>query len=81
MVSAGRHPKSEVAAALTTAKQHGLTVAEDHKGHRWGWLTCPTCTVSATIWGTPRNPGTHAKQLARFTADHQHPATPGGGTP
>jgi hypothetical protein len=41
VVSAGRHPKKEVADALGRAKAAGLQVKEIHRGHRWGEVICP----------------------------------------
>lgn len=86
MVSKGRHPKSAVADALDAATRaaHHLTVVENHKGHRWGWVICLHCHQgppdrghpgdpgSFTVWSTPEPPENHAKQIARFTARHQH---------
>jgi len=71
MVTAGRHPKKEVAEALNRAKNAGLAVDEIHRGHRWGELRCPGCGDSQGIWSTPRDPGTHAKQIDRFAAGHR----------
>lgn len=74
MVSAGRHPKKEIAAALDRAKAAGLLVKEIHRGHRWGLVTCAACPASSRdVYSTPRNPGTHAKQIDRFTHAHAHP--------
>jgi hypothetical protein len=73
VVSAGRHPKKEVADALGRAKAAGLQVKEIHRGHRWGEVICPTCPASRDVYSTPRSPGTHAKQIDRFTRDHVHP--------
>jgi len=72
MVSAGRHPKSAVASALAAAKGVGLTVKEDHNGHRWGTVTCAACGEDVTVWSTPRSPDAHAKWIKRFVARHTH---------
>lgn len=72
MVSAGRHPKKEIADALKRAKAIGFHVSEIHRGHRWGEVVCGTCDASRDIYSTPRNPGTHAKQIDRFIQDHMH---------
>jgi hypothetical protein len=72
MVSAGRHQKKEVADALKRATDSGLLVEEIHRGHRWGEVSCPACGDSLSIWSTPRDPGTHGKQIDRFTVRHQH---------
>ncbi len=65
----GGHPKKEIAEALRNARQAGLVVEELHRGHRWGEIRCG-CGLSFAVWSTPRNPGTHAKQIGRFVALH-----------
>lgn len=72
MVSADRHPKKEVAEALSRAHQAGLEVVEIHRGHRWGEVSCASCAASRAVYTTPRDPGNHAKQLDRFTIRHTH---------
>jgi len=72
VVSRGRHPKSAVASVLSKAKAGGFIVKEDHNGHRWGYLRCPTCTHRITVSGTPRNPDSHAKKIEAFIARHGH---------
>lgn len=72
MISSGRHPKKEIADALRAAEQAGLDVQEVHRGHRWGEVTCLPCSARFAVWSTPRDPGTHAKQVERFTARHTH---------
>jgi hypothetical protein len=72
MVSAGRHPKNEVANALRRAQEAGLVVREIHRGHRWGEVTCESCRASRVVSSTPRNPDTHAKQIDRFVVHHTH---------
>ena len=60
----GRHPKKDVEEALRGAEVEGWTVERTAAGHRWGVARCGWgCSVS--IWSTPRNPGNHAKALAR----------------
>jgi hypothetical protein len=73
MVSAGRHPKKEIAEAIRRAEDAGLAVQEIHKGHRWGEVRCELCSAHRAVYSTPRDPGTHAKQIDRFTAQHIHP--------
>ncbi|HKD96340.1 MAG TPA: hypothetical protein VKB69_01945, partial [Micromonosporaceae bacterium] len=68
----GRHPKKEIAEALARARAAGLAIDEIHRGHRWGRVTCSPCMASRDVYTTPRNPGTHAKQIDRFTASHNH---------
>lgn len=66
------HPKSEVEAALRHAETHGWTIREGGS-HAWGRMYCPwndeTCRCGefciASIWSTPKNPGTHGRQLRR----------------
>jgi hypothetical protein len=72
MVSAGRHPQKEIAEALKRSKEAGLDIHEIHRGHRWGEVVCVRCSASRDIYSTPRNPGTHAKQIDRFSAQHTH---------
>jgi hypothetical protein len=72
MVSAGRHPKKEVAEALGRAADAGLDVVEIHRGHRWGEVRCGRCEAGRAVYATPRDPGTHAKQIDRFTVQHTH---------
>ena len=73
MVSAGRHPKKEIAEAIKRAEDARLDVQEIHKGHRWGEVRCEPCGSQRAVYSTPRDPGTHAKQIDRFTAQHTHP--------
>jgi len=72
VVSHGRHQKKEVADVLQEAEKLGLEVVEIHSGHRWGEVMCARCESSREVWSTPRNPGTHAKQLKRFILRHAH---------
>jgi len=73
MVSAGRHPKKEVAEALKRAEAAGLTVREVHRGHRWGVVSCVPCRATQAVYATPRDPGTHAKVIGWFTQNRAHP--------
>jgi hypothetical protein len=73
MVSSGRHPKKEIADALKRAEAAGLLVSEIHHGHRWGEVRCDPCGAKRGISSTPRDPGTHSKQIDRFMAKHTHP--------
>ena len=70
MVSAGRHPKSAIAAALDKVKQSGFVVQEDHKKHRWGWVVCPACGMRERVHGTPAKPDGEARRLKHFAANH-----------
>jgi hypothetical protein len=73
MVSAGRHPKKEVAEALKRAGAAGLTVREIHRGHRWGEVACVLCPDRRAVHSTPRDPGNHANQLDWFVRKYTHP--------
>lgn len=68
-----KHPKKEVEQALIYAEQHGWEIIV--KGsHAWGKMYCPfndlDCRCGefciASIWSTPRNPSTHARQIKRI---------------
>jgi hypothetical protein len=67
-----RHSKKEVEGAVQHLEDNGWTI-DVGGSHAWGTAKCPFnddecrcgmfCRVS--IASTPRNPGTHAKQLRR----------------
>lgn len=75
-MSRPRHPKKEVENALQYAETHGWRV-EACSGHAWGRMYCPynddECRCGefciASIWSSPRNAVTHARQLRRVV-DH-----------
>ncbi|RLP97305.1 hypothetical protein EAD96_30055 [Micromonospora sp. BL1] len=79
-MSRGRHPKKEISDALRRAEDAGLVVDEIHRGHRWGKVDCLPCSASRSVWATPQDAGTHAKQIERFTRNHTHPLPPAGPT-
>ncbi|MFB6391633.1 hypothetical protein [Polymorphospora lycopeni] len=81
MISSGRHPKKEIADALRRADGAGLLVKQIHRGHRWGEVICTYCQARRSVWTTPRDPGTHAKQIDRFALDHRHPLPLGEDAP
>jgi len=66
------HPDKHIEAALTHAEAAGWRI-EKSSGHAWGKMFCPRnsklcrcgefCITS--IWSTPRNPHSHARQLRR----------------
>jgi len=67
-----RHPAKEVEKALRYAEGLGWRVKVSRsKSHAWGKMYCPAndqdcrcgefCITS--IWSTPRNPDSHARQL------------------
>jgi hypothetical protein len=33
-------------------------------------VKCEPCKASRDVWASPRNPGTHAKQIDRFVTEH-----------
>lgn len=76
-----RHPKPDVEAALVHAERHGWRVVTGGS-HAWGKMYCPWndeycrcgefCITS--IWSTPRNAGTHGKQLRRVVDRCWHQA-------
>lgn len=67
-----RHPKKEVDHALRYAEKRGWRI-EVGGSHAWGRMLCPKndaecrcgefCITS--IWSTPRNPESHARQILR----------------
>lgn len=66
------HPKKEVEEALSYAEEYGWRV-EVGGSHAWGKIYCPhndkECRCGefciTSISSTPRNAGTHAKQIRR----------------
>ena len=70
MVSSGRHPKKEIAEALHRLERIGFVVRRINRGHRWGEVLCPSCQASRDVYSTPRDAGTHAKQITRFVDRH-----------
>jgi hypothetical protein len=62
-----RHPKKDVEKALQLAEEKGWTVTEtsSRRGHSWGRIVCPTGEHKAWVYSTPKNPGTHAKQIQK----------------
>lgn len=66
------HPKKEVESALKYAEQNGWRI-EVSGSHCWGKIYCPYNDMDCrcgnycitSVWSTPKNAGTHAKQLRR----------------
>lgn len=66
------HPKKEVESALRHAELHGWQVKAGGS-HAWGRMYCPysdpECRCGrfciASIWSTPKSPGSHARDLRR----------------
>lgn len=67
-----KHSKKEVEAALNYAEGLGWKI-EVGGSHAWGKMYCPyndkDCRCGefciSSIWSTPKNPSTHAKQIRR----------------
>jgi hypothetical protein len=72
------HPKTAIEAALRHAEQKGWTVEPSNShAHAWGRIKCPyndkDCRCGefciSSVWGTPKSPENHAKQICRVV-DH-----------
>ena len=67
-----RHSKPEIEEALRYAEKQGWRI-EIGGSHAWGKIYCPynnsDCRCGefciSSIWSTPKNAGTHAKQIKR----------------
>lgn len=64
MTARPRHPKKDVEKALQFAEAQGWIVTTK-SGHAWGQMRCPAGDHQAFVWGTPKNPTVHAKQLQK----------------
>jgi hypothetical protein len=73
-VSLRRHPDAAIERALLYAEAHGWRVeCRGPRAHAWGRMYCPhddpDCRCGeyciTSIWCTPRDPETHAKQIRR----------------
>lgn len=73
VASKGRHQKSDIAKALDDAKAAGMTVLFDKNGHRWGYVICAPCGQRFKVWGTPKSPSDHAKDICRFVSARRLP--------
>jgi hypothetical protein len=72
MAERPRHPKKEVEEAVAYAESKGWRWRK--QGH-WGYLYCPCADRSGCwvgVWGTPKNAGTHAKQIFRAIKNCPH---------
>lgn len=63
-----RHPDKHISASLQKAAEESWRIVKSSgNGHAWGRMYCPyghpECAVS--IYGTPRRPENHAKDLSR----------------
>lgn len=64
-VARARHPKPAVEKALQSAEATGWTVVPTTAGHRWGVASCLEDCQPISVWSTPKNPGSHAKDITR----------------
>lgn len=71
------HKNKHIRAAVAAAEDAGWTLAKGGtKGHVWGVLRCPERSRAGHtffVYGTPRNPETHARQILRAVAQCDHP--------
>lgn len=70
-----RHPDAHIEDALRHAENHGWRIELlSPRAHGWGKMYCPCndpeCRCGefciTVIWGTPRSPENHARQLRRI---------------
>ena len=66
------HSKKQVRDALDDAYESDFAACETPAAHRWGYLTCPKCGQTFSVWSTPRSADNHAKQIYRFMNRHRH---------
>jgi len=85
-----RHPHADIEKALKHAEAHGWRI-EPAGGcsHAWGKMYCPNLDLECrcgefcitSVWGTPRNPENHAKQIRRVVGGcTEHPLDDESGT-
>ncbi|MCL2467105.1 MAG: hypothetical protein FWF02_03350 [Micrococcales bacterium] len=72
MISAGRHPKNAINAALAELDPDRFEVVVVHKGHRWGMVRCVGCGDVRAVYSTPRVPEDNARDIRLFASRHQH---------
>lgn len=80
---AKKHPNKEIQAALKYAEQQGWII-QVGGSHAWGKILCPyndqECRCGefclTSIWSTPKNPSSHAKQIRRVVDNCIHQKTP-----
>ncbi len=61
-----RHPNKHIRAAIEYAESQGWVLIPG-RGHAFGILRCPNgCRCAKSIWSTPRDPESHAKDVLRF---------------
>lgn len=70
------HTNKHIQSAIQHAQSKGWRLVKTGKSsHAWGRLLCPEtnrngCQIS--IWSTPRNPKSHAKQILRAIKNCEH---------
>lgn len=70
-VARASHGKKDVEKALKAIEAEGWIVTPTTAGHRWGKAECGEgCAIS--IWSTPKNPTTFAKQILRAMSRCPH---------
>ncbi|MSQ37768.1 MAG: hypothetical protein EXR61_05595 [Chloroflexi bacterium] len=71
-----RHPKKEVEDALAAILEDPWWRLEQPRktGHRWGVLKCGHNRLGCmrSVWGTPRNPADHARNLEDWAGQCAH---------
>jgi hypothetical protein len=80
-----RHPDRSVEDALSYAEDHGWRVELlGPRAHGWAKLFCPhndpECRCGefciTVVWGTPRSPENHARQIRRVVDDCKRRGAP-----
>ena len=76
MVKRNRHPKKAIEEAIQFAEEKGWRYqSAGRSAHAWGRLLCPLSDregCSMSIWSTPRDEDTHAKQIRRKVSSCPH---------
>lgn len=71
-----KHPPKDIESALQELEALGWSVeeAKGRSAHSWGYVLCPANAGNAcrsgvfcrmSVWSTPRNPRSHARELIR----------------
>lgn len=81
-MSRPKHSKPPVEAALRYGESLGWTYVRAGSGHTWGIFSCesgpPRGNCRVSVWSTPKNPDTFAKQLRRTFNNCPHTTTTEG---
>ncbi len=71
-----KHADKLIERAIVFAEEQGWRYQKvGHSAHAWGRLRCPLPTregCAMSIWSTPRNAETHAKQIIRRVKQCPH---------